>query len=132
MNAKIAIQPAYSEAVTKALSRKPAFLIDGKWVPPSSTASIDVFDPSTGAKISELGEATASDCDAAVRAARRAFDDGRWSKLPPVVRERLVNRLADLIEANADELAVRAPIDIRQTVRSGHGKREELAHRSRA
>jgi phenylacetaldehyde dehydrogenase len=111
MNAKIAVQPAYSTAVTNALSRKPAFLVDGKWVSPSSTELIDVFDPSTGAKISELGEATASDCDSAVRAARRAFDDGRWSKLPPVARERLMHRLADLIEANADELAELEAVD---------------------
>lgn len=111
MSIPMVSQPAYSAAVTKALKRKPALLIDGKWIASTSSTLIDVFDPSTGAKICEIAEASAADCDAAVMAARRAFDDGRWTGLAPVVRERLVNRLADLLEANTAELAELEAVD---------------------
>jgi phenylacetaldehyde dehydrogenase len=111
MPSTIASQPPYSAAVAKTLQRKPALLIDGKWIAPTSKDGVDVIDPSTGRKVSEIADASAADCDAAVKAARRAFDDGRWTGLAPVARERLVNRLADLIEAHADELAELEAID---------------------
>src|ERR1700733_2565284 len=111
MTSAIASQPAYSAAASGILKRKPALLIDGKWATPLSDSLIDVIDPSTGRKISEIADASAADCDAAVRAARQAFDDGRWTGLAPVARERLVNRLADLLESHADELAKLEAID---------------------
>nr|WP_281502730.1 aldehyde dehydrogenase [Aliiroseovarius sp. F47248L] len=50
--------------------------------------------------------ASATDVDRAVAAARRAFDDGRWSRTAPAHRKKVLNKLANLIEANALELAV--------------------------
>jgi phenylacetaldehyde dehydrogenase len=111
MTTTVASQPPYSAAVAKLLQREPALLIDGRWVTTTSGQLIDVFDPSTGRKISEIADASITDCDAAVQAARRAFDDGRWTGLAPVARERLVNRLADLLETHADELAELEAID---------------------
>lgn len=107
----IAAQPAFSERAQAFLKRDSRLLIDGEWVEARSNHRIPVFDPSTGAEIAELAESPMEDVDRAVAAARRAFDDGRWTGLPTSVREKMIHRLADLIEANADELAELEAID---------------------
>ena len=66
--------------------------------------TLDVFNPATGKKLAEVPRGGAAEVDAAVRAARAALD-GEWSKLRPVERQRLLLNLADLIEANGEELA---------------------------
>jgi phenylacetaldehyde dehydrogenase len=108
---RIAAQPAYSEGVQKVLGRAPALFIDGEWVESRGGGVIAVYDPSTGAQIASIADASAEDVDRAVAAARRAFDDGRWSGLPPYQRELVIHRLADLIEANTPELAEIESID---------------------
>jgi phenylacetaldehyde dehydrogenase len=105
-------QPEYSAAVKKALDRKPQLYINGEWVDSSGGETIDVEDPSTGKVISSFCEATDKDVDRAVAAARAAFDDGRWRNLPPIQREKIMHRLADLIEENADEFAELEAIDV--------------------
>lgn len=52
-----------------------------------------------------MAGATEKDVDIAVRAAREAFEQRWGTKVPPTERARLIHRLADLVEANADELA---------------------------
>lgn len=108
---RIAAQPAYSDAVQAFLKRTPKLFIDGEWVESSHGKRIPVFDPSTGKEIASIVDASAADVDRAVAAARRAFDDGRWSGLPPYQRQRLVERLADLLEANIPEIAEIESID---------------------
>lgn len=105
-------QREYSEAVKKALARKPQLYINGEWVDSSGGQTIDVEDPSNGKIISSFCEATDKDVDRAVAAARVAFDDGRWRNLPPVVQEKTLHKIADLIEAHADELAELEAIDV--------------------
>jgi phenylacetaldehyde dehydrogenase len=107
----IAAQPAYSDAATAALARAPALFIGGEWVASSHGKLIDVFDPSTGRKIAEVVDASDADVDRAVAAARTAFDDGRWTGLAPFQRQRMIDRLADLLEAHADEIAEIESID---------------------
>lgn len=104
-------QPAYSAAAQKALARKPQLFINNQWVDSTHGEVIAVEDPSTGKTISHVVDASPSDVDRAVAAARAAFDDGRWSGLPPMARERIINRLADLLEAHADEFAELEAID---------------------
>lgn len=104
-------QPAYSAAAQKFISRRPQLFINNEWVDSSHGATLDVEDPSTGKVIGKVVDASDRDVDRAVSAARAAFDDGRWSNLPPMQRERTINRLADLIEAHADELAELEAID---------------------
>lgn len=111
MSANGFIQPAYSPAAQQFLTRKPQLFINNQWVESSHGATIDVEDPSSGKIISKIVEASDADVDRAVAAARAAFDDGRWSGLPPMTRERTMNRLADLMEAHADELAELEAID---------------------
>ena len=61
--------------------------------------------------LAQVAACAKADVDVAVQHARAAFDDGRWSGLPPMVRDRTMNRLADLIEKHADELAVLEALD---------------------
>jgi phenylacetaldehyde dehydrogenase len=104
-------QLAYSAAAQAFLDRAPALFIGNEWVSSSHGATIAVEDPSSGKIVSQVVDASDRDVDRAVAAARNAFDDGRWSGLPPMARERTMNRLADLLEANADLFAELEAID---------------------
>lgn len=105
------VQREYSSAAKRALARKPALFIDNEWVSSTHGATLVVEDPSTGREVGRIVDASDADVDRAVAAARAAFDDGRWSDLPPKVRERRINKLADLIEAHAAEFAELEAID---------------------
>ena len=54
-------------------------LVDGKLIPASNGATYPILNPATGAEIGQAPDATAADVDAAIAAARRAFDDTDWS-----------------------------------------------------
>jgi len=81
-------------------------LIDGKWVDPIEGGTIASYDPSTGELLANLAAAGPKDVEAAVQAARRAFDDGPWRTMPAEARARILHRFADLIEEHADEIAL--------------------------
>src|ERR1700691_3744842 len=101
--------------------RPKRLLIDGEWVPSRSEKTFASINPSTGEVIGEVAEADAADVDAAVAAARRAFE-GPWSKFTPQQRQNVMLKLADLVEQNIDELRLIDVIDmgapIRRTRRS--------------
>ncbi|HEY1875155.1 MAG TPA: aldehyde dehydrogenase family protein [Steroidobacteraceae bacterium] len=105
------VQREYSPAAKRALARKPALFINNEWVSSTHGATLVVEDPSTGGEVGRIVDASDADVDRAVAAARAAFDDGRWSNLPPKARERIINKLADLIEAHAAEFAELEAID---------------------
>jgi phenylacetaldehyde dehydrogenase len=111
MSAVIAPQPLYSDTAQSFLDRPPALFIGGEWVSPETDNTHPVFDPSTGQLVSVFADASEADVNKAVASARTAFDDGRWTGLPPVAREAMIHRLADLIEKNAAELAEFEAID---------------------
>jgi len=79
--------------------------IGGRWVD-GRLPPLLVHDPSTGKAIATVHAADIEDADAAVVAARAAFEGRAWRRMPPADRARRLWRLADLLEANADELAV--------------------------
>jgi len=91
------------------LKREHGMLIGGEWK--NSASTIDVIDPSTGDRISEISEASQSDVNNAVLAARAAFEGEEWSSFTPQARMRLLHRVGDLIEAHADELAFLETMD---------------------
>jgi len=101
----------YSATSVRSLARKPALFINNQWVDSTHGATLAVEDPSSGKEICRIVDASAADVDRAVAAARTAFDDGRWSNLPPNKRERIINKLADLIESHAAEFAELESID---------------------
>jgi len=80
-------------------------LINGEWVPAVSGRTFETINPATGDVIAQVAEGDEADVDKAVRAARAAFETGKWAKWPASRRGQALNKLADLIEANADELA---------------------------
>ncbi|WGW04107.1 aldehyde dehydrogenase family protein [Tropicibacter oceani] len=86
----------------------PAFshLIDGRVVDASDGGRMPVLSPIDGTVLTSVAMGTARDMETAIAAARVAFDDGRWSAQPPAARKKVLLRWADLIEANAMELAV--------------------------
>ena len=94
-----AIEPQVKVGPTK-------LLINNRWVDSASGKTFPTINPATGEEISQVAEADAADVDKAVSAARTAFERGPWrNKISAAERGNLLNRLADLIEKNADELA---------------------------
>src|SRR5438874_8328241 len=91
--------------------RQTKMLIDGKWMNSTSGRTFETINPATGDVIANVAEGEAPDIDKAVKAARRAFDKGPWRKLSARERGKLMNRLAELIEKNADELAQLETLD---------------------
>jgi len=96
-------------AIRSALSairfRTEAF-IDGQFVPAASGRTFATENPATGKTIARIAECDAADVDLAVKAARRAFDSGVWSKMRPADRKKVLLKFADLLEANAGEIAL--------------------------
>jgi (Z)-2-((N-methylformamido)methylene)-5-hydroxybutyrolactone dehydrogenase len=82
-----------------------SMLIGGEWRESSDGGTFESINPVTGEPCARVPLATEQDVDAAVDAARRAFDDGPWSELTPVQRAGLLRKLGDLIAVNADQLA---------------------------
>jgi betaine-aldehyde dehydrogenase len=80
-----------------------AVLIDGQDV--QSAASRTVHDPATGEPIAQVADASAADADRAVAAARAAYLRGDWSRITPGERAAVIDRIADRLQARADEFA---------------------------
>lgn len=85
-------------------------LINGEWRLGGGEKA-DIIDPSTGEIIGGFTGGAAADVDDAIKAARNAFDSTDWPHMAPAVRAKLLWRIADLIEANNDELAELESID---------------------
>ncbi|KAG2504210.1 hypothetical protein JM18_009236 [Phytophthora kernoviae] len=85
-------------------------LINGEFVPSSSGRTFETFNPATEEKIADVSEAVNKDINAAVQAARDAFE-GPWRTMSAENRGRLLYKLADLIEENIDELAALEALD---------------------
>jgi gamma-glutamyl-gamma-aminobutyraldehyde dehydrogenase len=79
--------------------------IDGGFRDAASGKTFATENPATGEVLAQVASGDTPDIDAAVRAARRSFEDGRWSRLAPAERKKVLLRFADLVEANLEELA---------------------------
>lgn len=86
-------------------------LIDGRAVPAASGQTIATLNPANGREIAQLAQGSAEDVDRAVAAARRAFE-GPWAKWTPHQRQSLLNRIADLVDDNFEELALIETLDM--------------------
>ena len=86
--------------------------INGEWVSASGGETADTVNPATGEAFAQVASATEQDVDAAVTAARAAFDSGPWgNKMSAADRARLLYKIADLIEANIDDFATLETLD---------------------
>src|SRR6476659_8162138 len=97
--------------VTSFVKERRKLLIDGKWVDAASGKTFPVQNPATGGVIAHAAEGDKKDVDHAVKAARRAFESGPWSRLTPSERGRLVWKLGDLILEHLEELAQLESLD---------------------
>ncbi|MDX3925781.1 MAG: aldehyde dehydrogenase [Shinella sp.] len=90
--------------------------IDGKPMEALSGETFDCINPATGALLARVAACGEADVDRAVRSARAAFEDGRWSGRPPAERKAVLLKLADLIRANGIELALLDSLDMGKLV----------------
>ena len=79
--------------------------IGGEWISPRAGGSIEIENPATEEIVARVAEAGPADMDAAVAAARDAFDNGPWPRTPPAERMAKLMQVIDLLEPRAGELA---------------------------
>ncbi len=91
--------------------------IDGAFTPAAAGRTFDDITGRDGSRIAAVAQGDARDVDRAVAAARRAFDDRRWSDQPPTARKRVLLRLAELVREHLDELALLESLDVGKPIR---------------
>ena len=103
-------------------TRPRRMLIGGKWVDAISGKTFETINPATEEKLTTVAQADSADVDAAVVAARRAFENPTWSAISPHARTRLLLRIADAVEQHADELAVLETLDGGTLLSASYGR----------
>jgi len=116
MNTRYALELGLWQPVTvgarKFLEKRDhRMLIGGEWVDARSGARLESLNPATGEVHATIPAGDTSDVDAAVAAAREAFDRGVWRALLPAEKARVLWKIAELLEANIDELAELESLD---------------------
>jgi phenylacetaldehyde dehydrogenase len=97
--------------VVSFLEKPRKMLINGNWVDAVSGKTFPTYDPSTGEVLAQVAEGDREDINLAVKAARKAFDQGPWRKMTPSERGRLIWKLGDLIDAHLEEFAYLESLD---------------------
>ena len=105
-----------SQATQDFLAQRQKLFIGGQWRDASTEQSTEVIEPSTEGRLTSIPMGTVADLDLAVAAARAQVDGGSWSQLKPLERERLIRRLADVVESHAQELAEIESLDMGKSV----------------
>lgn len=103
--------PAAKPKLAKPRVPDQQMLINGRWVNSASGKTFETLDPSTGETICRVAEGDRADVDAAVKAARAALETGPWGRMNASERGRLLNKLADAVEAHKEELAALESLD---------------------
>jgi acyl-CoA reductase-like NAD-dependent aldehyde dehydrogenase len=111
MTTATALPDALSDAARSFAAGPHLLLIGGERPAAADGRTFETFDPATGRAFAEVAYSGAEDVDRAVRAAREAFEDGRWSRIPAAQRTRAMLALADAVEDHADELAELESLD---------------------
>lgn len=99
-----------------ALSLRGQAFINGTFVDAVSGRTFDSINPATGAVLASVAQCDAIDVDLAVAAARRSFEAGSWSRMAPADRKAVLLKLADLIRANLEEMALLDSLDMGKLV----------------
>ena len=110
MSAALSIETVKSQA--NGLSYRNQAFIGGKFVAAASGKTFDCVSPIDGKVLTQVAACDKEDVDRAVKAARAAFEDGRWSRLAPAKRKKVLLRWADLLEKHATELALLETLDM--------------------
>jgi acyl-CoA reductase-like NAD-dependent aldehyde dehydrogenase len=101
-------------------SVQPRLLINNEWVPARSGKTFETINPASEQVLAVVAEGGQADVDDAVKAARRALEEGAWSRMGPADRSRLLRRFAGLMEEHADELAELESLDNGMTLGTAH------------
>ncbi|WP_174614810.1 aldehyde dehydrogenase family protein [Virgibacillus ihumii] len=97
--------------VEKFLQGVKGLYVNGEYVQSTSGKTFDVLNPATEEVIAQVSEAQETDIDTAVEAAKKAFDEGEWTKMEAAERSHLIYKFADLLEENREELAQLEALD---------------------
>jgi acyl-CoA reductase-like NAD-dependent aldehyde dehydrogenase len=100
-----------------AIEPRRELFIDGRFGPAATGRTFTDITGRDGSTIAEVAEGDATDVDRAVAAARASFDDRRWADQSPANRKRVLLKLADLIRANREELALLESLDVGKPIR---------------
>jgi phenylacetaldehyde dehydrogenase len=103
---------AYSSSTQAFVNRGGRLFVAGQFRASQSGATLPVVDPASGETVSSIPAGTAADIDEAVAAAKRASDNEAWSRMGPESRERLIMRLAELVEQDMERLAEIEALDV--------------------
>ncbi|MFF8283705.1 aldehyde dehydrogenase family protein [Streptomyces albus] len=93
--------------------------IDGSWRTAAASGTREVLDPADATPLAVVAEGDVADTDAAVAAARRAFDEGPWPHTPTAGRAALLRRVADLLQRDREEIALTESRDTGKTLEEG-------------
>ncbi len=104
-----ATAPKQKHSAPKVANQK--LFIGGKWLDSVSGKTFATLNPATGQTICPVAEGDKADIDLAVKAARKAYDHGPWSRMSGAERGRLLHKLADAIETHKEELAALETLD---------------------
>lgn len=97
------------------LKKQYGLFIDGEWKNSSDGEVFKSYSPATGEMLAEISEATKEDVDSAVKAARKALPE--WAKTSPIERQNLLLKIADIIDANTEHLAMIETLDNGKPIR---------------
>ena len=107
---------AYFAGVASRLAIPSLAFIDGSFCPAADGAVFETINPATATPLAVVSHCGAADVDRAVRAARRAFNEGGWSRAAPEHRKSVLLKLADLVRQHAEELATLESLDSGKTI----------------
>ncbi|MCU1615649.1 MAG: putative aldehyde dehydrogenase [Frankiales bacterium] len=111
----------HEREMSEALPDYDGLFIAGRWQRPAGTGVIEVHSPASELPVGTVPDASPADVDAAVAAARTAFDTGPWPDLPPAERIEAVARLATSLRARSDELAATVSAEVGSPLRWARG-----------
>ena len=100
------------QAMADGLSLRTRAFIDGRYVDAADGRTFDCTSPVDGRVLGQVARSGQAEVERAVRAARRSFEAGHWSRAKPVKRKRTLQKLVQLIEQHADELALLETLDM--------------------
>lgn len=110
-----------TETVKRPQIRQTECFIGGRWQPSASGKTFETLHPATEEVIAQVAEGDAEDVDQAAAAARDALENGPWSRMDARDRGRLMHKLCDLLEEEADELAALESLDNGKPIRDAKG-----------
>ena len=98
-------------SVTNFIAKPRNLLIGGKWVPAASGKTFETVNPATGEVLAHVAEGDREDINRAVKAARKAFEEGAWPATTPSERGKMIWKLAELLEQHLEEFAELESLD---------------------